>query len=86
LKLDWFTPHSAAPSYGQIFTNSYIDYEYHVDAAFAIVAAFSVIEELGLEVRSSRENPRFVGAAKDEWNPQVKKKFRISARLLWRRF
>lgn len=73
LKLDWFTPHSAAPSYGQMFSNNYVDHAYHVTAAFAIVAAFSVIEELDLEVRSSSEKSRFIGAAKDEWNPKVKK-------------
>ena len=72
LQLDWFTPHSAAPHYGQKFSNEYPDYAYHVDAAFAIVAGFSVVEELGLEVRSSSKRPRFVGTEKDEWNPLVR--------------
>lgn len=41
-------------------------------AAFAIVAGFSVIEELGLEVRSSSLNPRFIGSNKSRWNPVVR--------------
>ncbi len=56
LKLDSFTPRSSAPIYGRIFPNEYPDYAYHVRAVFAIVAGFSVIEELGLEVRSSSLN------------------------------
>lgn len=72
LKLDWFTPHSSAPIYGQIFHNEYPDYAYHVRAAFAVVTGFSVIEELGLEVRSSSQNPRFIGPNKSRWNPVVR--------------
>jgi hypothetical protein len=71
LHLDWFTPHSAAPHYGQMFSNEYPHYSYHTHAAYAIVVAYSVVEELGLEVRSSSRNPRFLGDDKDRWNPKV---------------
>jgi len=71
LDLDSFTPHSASPRQGQIFPTHYPDDTYHVKAAFAVIAAFSAIEELGLEVRSSAKKPRFVGDAKDQWNPDV---------------
>ena len=69
--LDSFTPHSAAPIHGQVFPTHYPDERYHVDAAYAIIAGYSAIEELGLEVRSSREKPRFLKDQKDQWNPVV---------------
>lgn len=71
LQLDWFSPHSANPVYGQKFPNSYKEYSYHVRATMAIVAAYSVIEELGLEPRSSDKNPRFIRDPKQRWNPSV---------------
>jgi hypothetical protein len=72
LKLDSFTPHSAHPLHGQVFATEHPDFAYHVSAAFAIVVAYSVIEELGLEVRSSSRRPRFVGSDKDTWSPDVR--------------
>lgn len=71
-RLDWFTPHSASPRHGQVFDNEHPEYHYQTDAAFAIIAAFSAIEELGLEIRSSSKNPRFVDADTGEWNPDVR--------------
>lgn len=71
LHLASFTPHSAAPHRGKIFTEDPQDYEYHVFAAYAIVSAFAAIEELGMEIRSSRENPRFSNVETAEWNPEV---------------
>lgn len=72
LSLDWFTPHSAAPRYGYLFSNRHPEYAYHVNAAYAIVTAFAAIEELGFDVRSSNKNPRFIGDSKDSWNPVVR--------------
>jgi hypothetical protein len=43
--------------------------EDHVRYAFAIVAAWSCIEELGFEVRASQQNPTRIKGA---WNPSVK--------------
>jgi hypothetical protein len=40
----------------------------HVAYAFAIQTAYSAIEELGLEVRASKERPSLIGA---DWNPPV---------------
>jgi hypothetical protein len=71
-RLDWFTPHSASPRHGQIFDNLHSEFGYHTDAAFAILAAFSAVEELGLEVRSSPKNPRFLNRDSADWNPDVK--------------
>ena len=60
LNLDSFTPHSASPRHRQVFENYDAQYVYHTHAAFAIIAAFSAIEEIGMEVRASQENPRFI--------------------------
>lgn len=68
LSIDSFTPHSASPMYGQVFMNERDDYRYHVNAGYAIVVAFSVLEELGLEIRSSAQKPRFKD---DDWNDAV---------------
>ena len=71
LELASFTPHSADPKYGQVFDNYDLKHNYQTRSAFAIISAFSVIEELGLEVRSSSKNPRFLNPDKGEWNPSV---------------
>ena len=41
----------------------------HVRFAYAIVTAYAVLEQLGLEVRASREVPSRIGGA---WNPAVR--------------
>lgn len=69
LNLDSFTPHSADPRYGEVFGSKYEEPRQHVSAAFAVVAAYAVIEELGLEIRSSKAKPRFL--EKKHWNPVV---------------
>jgi hypothetical protein len=43
--------------------------EDHVRFAYSIVTAYSVIEQLGLEVRASQKRPSMI---KGEWNPLVK--------------
>lgn len=70
LALDSFTLHSGSPANRQVFANRYDEAEHLVAASFAIVAAFSVVEELGLEPRSSNKNPRFFGSP-PRWNPVV---------------
>lgn len=45
---------------------------YHVYLANAVTLAYSAIEELGLEVRASSQNPSRM--ADGTWNPTVKKK------------
>lgn len=66
-----FDPNSVDPRYGQVFDNHDIKREYHTKAASAIISAFSVIEELGLEVRSSQNKPRFTRPEVGEWNSEV---------------
>jgi hypothetical protein len=41
----------------------------HVSLAYAIIAFYSVIEELGLEVRASNKKPSFING---HWNPVVR--------------
>jgi hypothetical protein len=41
----------------------------HVRFAYAVVTSYAVIEQLGLEVRASQQNPSFINGA---WNPPVK--------------
>ena len=71
LELSSFTPHSADPRYGQVFNHYDVQHQNHARSAFAIISAFSVIEELGLEVRSSNKNPRFTDANTGTWNEKV---------------
>ncbi|KAF0234450.1 MAG: hypothetical protein FD177_831 [Desulfovibrionaceae bacterium] len=55
-------------AYGHIGVTS--DIVMHVQLASAIIAAYSVIEEIGLEVRASRERPSL---KEGEWNPVVRR-------------
>ncbi len=71
LELHSFSPQSADPMYGQVFDHYHYKKQTQTRLAFAIIAAFSVIEELGLEIRSSAKNPRFLNTEKGEWNPKV---------------
>ncbi len=83
LSLDSISPHSASPRYGQVFANEHPDYSYHVNAAFAIIAAFSVIEELNFDIKSCKTNPRFNKDAfnKDIFNPEDVFNPKVSADL-----
>jgi len=71
LKINSMTPHSANPKHAQMFKHYDPDKSYHTSGAFAITAAFSVVEELGLEVRSSSKKHRFLDNEKGTWNPSV---------------
>lgn len=71
ISLSFFDPFSFDPRYGQFFDHYSINRGHHTRAAFAIVAAFSVIEELGFEIRSSKEKPRFTNVETGEWNTEV---------------
>ena len=71
LEINSMTPHSANPKYGQMFDHYKTDKSYHTSGAFAIIAAFSAVEELGLEVRSSSEKHRFLDNENGVWNPEV---------------
>lgn len=79
LDLDSLTPHSGHPSHGALFAHRYDEPRSQVNAALAILLAYSVIEELQLEIRSSSKNPRFTDNNKGTWNPVVLQD--LSARL-----
>jgi hypothetical protein len=51
--------------------------QHHVRCAYAIIAAYSVLEELALEMRASREKPSIIDG---KWNPEVKTE--LESRLL----
>lgn len=71
IQLSSFHPYKGSPRYGQLFTHYETKYVYHTKAAFAIISAFSAIEEMGLEVRSSAQKPRFLNKDTGQWNPVV---------------
>lgn len=70
LHLDWFTSHSASPMYGKIFYTGEISNTLHINSMYAFLCAYTIIEELGLDIRSSAKNPRFVSETND-WNNVV---------------
>ena len=65
------TWHSTHPRYGQIFENHTEEYKRHVNTSIAINLAFSAIEEIQLEIRSSSKKVRFNDNDRGEWNPKV---------------
>jgi hypothetical protein len=69
--LDRATWWSMRPKHGQVFEKYSNKLSYHVSVAYAINAAFSAIEELGLEVRSSSKKPRFKDNSAGIWNDKV---------------
>ncbi len=71
LELASFEPYNIDPRFGQYFEHYDIKRQFHTRAALAIIAAFSVIEELELEIRSSSKNHRFLDNNTGKWNPIV---------------
>jgi len=69
------TPIELDPSHSPYYKLSSFHSDY-VKFAYAIIAFYSVIEELGLEIRAAKDNPSFVAG---KWNPVVKKD--LEARL-----
>jgi hypothetical protein len=66
------TPWSAHPRYGQIFEKHSGEFSDHVRSSIAVNLAFSAIEEMNLQVKSSREKPRWLDK-EYTWNPPVLK-------------
>jgi hypothetical protein len=62
---------STDPRHGQVFDKTSEIYSDHVNTAVAINLAFSAIEELQLQVKSSSGNKRFLELSSGEWNPKV---------------
>ncbi|UPT89819.1 hypothetical protein HAP41_0000013070 [Bradyrhizobium barranii subsp. apii] len=65
--ITWWSTH---PRYGQIFDKHSELYSSHVSTSIAINLAFSAIEELKLQVKSSATKARFLAG---DWNPAVLK-------------
>jgi|GEM_PF-6309417 len=65
------TPHSMHPRHGQTFAKHTSDFASHVGTSVAINLAYSAIQELGLDVRSSSRNPRWLDKREFIWNPSV---------------
>lgn len=55
----WSSPHLPVSKYPQD----------HIAFCHAIISAYSVLEELGLEIRASKDNPSKIDG---QWNPKVK--------------
>lgn len=62
---------SAYPKHGQIFDKSSESHRSQINTTNAINLAFSAIEELKLQVKSSSEKPRWIDNESGEWNPVV---------------
>lgn len=60
LRLSSISPHSLHPRYGNMFRGYEKDYEFHVSGAHAFLSAYSIIEDLNIDIRSSSKNPRFI--------------------------
>lgn len=69
-EIEAITPRSAHPRYGQIFEKYSGEFSDHVRSSMAINLAFSAIEELNLQINSSREKPRWLDK-EYTWNPLV---------------
>ncbi|WP_035701216.1 hypothetical protein [Bradyrhizobium genomosp. I (2014)] len=65
--ITWWSTH---PRYGQIFEKHSERYSAHVNTSIAINLAFSAIEEIELQVKSSAAKARFLAG---DWNPAVLK-------------
>lgn len=66
--ITWWSTH---PRHGQIFEKSSELYADHVNTSVAINLAFSAIEELQLQIKSSSQNKRWLDNVTAEWNPVV---------------
>ncbi|RWB69707.1 hypothetical protein [Mesorhizobium sp.] len=65
--ITWWSTH---PRYGQVFDKRSELHSAHVNTSIAINLAFSAIEEIKLQVKSSAAKARFLAG---EWNPAVLK-------------
>lgn len=73
LKLSSLTPNSLHPYHGEIFKGYEYDYDFHIQGAYSFLAAYSIIEDLGIDIRSSQKNPRFIKVDGEKvFNPVLK--------------
>lgn len=70
------SPHSMQPRFRQVFQKHSSNFSSHVGTSVAINLAYSAIQELGLDVKSSSQNPRWSDNKKFVWNPAVLEKLK----------
>lgn len=75
--ITWWSAH---PRYGQIFEKHSPLHSAHVGTSIAINLAFSAIEELQLQVKSSASNKRWLDLKAGQWNPAVLEDLRARLR------
>lgn len=56
LRLDHLTPHSVDPFHGKIFSTDIREKRSHINSTYSFLCAYSIIEELDLDIRSSSKN------------------------------
>lgn len=66
--ITWWSTH---PYHGQVFEKESTEHSHHVTTSIAINLAFSAIEELELQVKSSQKKPRFTDNETGRWNQTV---------------
>lgn len=69
-EIEAVTPWSTHPRYAQIFEKHSEEFSDHVRSSIAINLAFSAIEELSLQIKSSSTKPRWLDK-EFTWNPAV---------------
>ena len=69
------TPWSMHPRYGQVFEKHTDNFASHVGTSVAINLAYSAIQELDLDVKASREDPRNIKGT-PHWEPEFLTKFK----------
>ncbi|MEZ2224339.1 hypothetical protein [Rhizobium sp. RCC_161_2] len=75
--ITWWSAH---PRYGQMFEKHSSLHSAHVGTSIAINLAFSAIEELQLQVKSSARNKRWLDLKAGQWNPTVLEDLRVRLR------
>lgn len=80
IEIESISPWSTSPRFGQVFSKHSQLYSSHVQTSKAINLAYSAIEELQLDVRSSSNKPRWLNNKQFKWNPIVLKD--IESRLI----
>ena len=76
--ITWWSAH---PRYGQMFEKHSSFHSAHVGTSIAINLAFSAIEELQLQVKSSAGNKRWLDLKAGQWNPAVLEDLRVRLRV-----
>jgi hypothetical protein len=71
MDLGHINAYSCHPNYGQVFDNITSNHEEHTKMLISIVTAYSIVEELGVELRGSHKQKRFLSTKPYKWNPEI---------------